>query len=221
MIRLSAFLAALVAVLALTAPAAAQTPIGVGDENGIVPFGTYDSIEGANCVVESINNVSVHPGNMLVVSQGGVIAGSEAIENEPGDGARITFVGTGEPISVWVDVGGPGRITSTDAVLVSCEPPPTTTTTEQVTTTSRPPVSHTVPTTPTSEETTTTTEATTTTTQPTTTTTVDENCPPDGLACTGAFGLTALGDGLNTIALGLVIMAGGFAALAFAAFKFD
>lgn len=207
--RTAALWIALLAVLALAAPAGAQDLI-TGEPGDLVVFLDLDDIpEGSTCAVHFDNNESQHPGN-VAISRSSL---EREVENdfEDGSGETVTqIIESDGLLFAAVRLGETGG-TST-SVGYSCEPScpiadaldagwtpggdiPCGHVNVPTTTTTTPPPETTTTTTTTAPTTTTTPETTTTTTTPpdaSTTTTappVDE-CPEGGLACTGSTSTT-------------------------------
>lgn len=130
--------AALIAVWAVGGPAGAETievPIEQtfvkGEPGSEVELGASEvpvDLVGETCeiTVEVVNQESIHPGNVLVVTSGDSSVEVEGIEDEAG--STITEAGTitlGDQITVTVQLGENRTITSLGSSLtVTCTPLP-------------------------------------------------------------------------------------------------
>lgn len=195
-------------LLALSAPATAQSPIVIelmgimGRPEGTIELLTSEPVDpslvGRTCegVAQTENNASVHPDNNVIIETGTTSATFFGVEDAPG--LIIPASGPvvlGNTIDVYFE-WGPDEITSLGIIItITCappatttttttttEPPPETTTTTTTTTTTMPTTSSTLPEEPTTTTSTTTTTSSTTTTSP----------PPTGVLDLGGGG-AALG----------------------------
>jgi hypothetical protein len=199
-------------LLVFTMPAGAQTE---------KPIGEWETAPGEQCNLVDGNNDSVWPGNVLVIRDGEAVYEVAGVEDEPGVVIDFSFVAQSSLVTAAVRYE---KWSSLDVVLECAPVPSTTTTTAPEPTTSTVPEPTTTTTVP--EEETTTTKitvdcvlvrngdgcvSTTTTTEPpppdsTTTTTINENCPPDGLACTGSEAALPFAFGLLFVVLGAITL---------------
>ena len=177
--RLTIPFAAAILLLAVATAAFAE-------QREIVTVGREDADFGEICTVETDNNESVHPGNMLRLWTGNTEIIQEGVEDEPFLIFTFEIEAEGEIVADVV-IGEPGGRTSLEVVF-DCRFPETTTTTtpEETTTTS----------TPVTEPTTTTTPVT----HPTTSSTLPVTGPSPVTAPAAAFGLWFIAAGALILA---------------------
>ncbi len=154
---------AMLGVLLLAVPVAAQTNTIVIEVDGIVrgdpgeifqvAFVNVDpGMVGWLCTgtAQTANNASAHPNNDFILASGG--ASAEIPDWEAGPGEIVSLSGTlvlGDSISVDLRLGDDGVSSGGVTIILTCAPPETTTTAPPPPTTAPPPPTTTPTTTPT------------------------------------------------------------------------